>query len=170
MILVYAFSNQWGTNVSRLTAVALAKEVRVDVNKNIDIKIINGHPKPFFEKHIKNNHYDLIIGLGDGSKFINKIKIETQAKNNYLNKTIVPYSPISLELSLPIIDLYDPSCFFISDNMGNYNCNYLAYLIQHEINNKSPTTQQLFFHLPLRQNAINIAKNISEILINNNLL
>ncbi|HOZ81042.1 MAG TPA: hypothetical protein PK370_02355, partial [Candidatus Woesebacteria bacterium] len=112
----------------------------------------------------------LIIGLGDGSKFINKIKIETQAKNNYLNKTIVPYSPISLELSLPIIDLYDPSCFFISDNMGNYNCNYLAYLIQHEINNKSPTTQQLFFHLPLRQNAINIAKNISEILINNNLL
>ena len=50
-------------------------------------------PQSFFHKYIEHNNYSLIIGLGDGSRNLSKIKIETQTKNAYNDQEIYPFSP-----------------------------------------------------------------------------
>jgi hypothetical protein len=169
MILIYAFSNHWATNVSRLTAAALAKEVRPN-NKGIDFKIINGYPQEFFRKYIENNYYSLIIGLGDGSRYIDKIQIETKAKNSYNERSIYPYSPIYLELSLPPIDDYDHQYFGVSSNMGTYNCNYLAYRTQLYLDQKKLDTKHIFLHLPPKFDAATSSKAINDFFTLNHLI
>lgn len=170
MILIYAFSNQWGTNISRLTAVALAKAVSLSQTKNIDFRIINTYPQEFFKKYIEFNNYSLIIGLGDGPRFSSKIRIETQAKNAYNNHEIYPFSPIFIDLNLPNVDNYDPHHFQISSSMGTYNCNWLAYKTQLNINQKTQNTLHLFLHLPRSQNATLLAGYISDLLKNNSII
>jgi hypothetical protein len=180
MILLYAFSNQWATNISRRTLLELQKLlnqntiipplVKEGVGGDFVFQIIRFHPKDFFQKYIRNNKYDLIIGLGDYYGNISKIKIETSARNAYDNRSIYEFAPINLELSLPSLDLVDPQNFIISENMGTYNCNYIAFEIQRWINDHSPHTKQLFFHLPKSQNASLLAGNLLDLFKNNNLL
>src|SRR5574344_2028698 len=94
MILIYAFSNQWGTNISHRTLLELQK---IYQNLPIEFRLIYFHPKSFFQKYIARNQYDLIIGLGDMYGDFSKIRIETQAKNAYNNQPIYPFSPILLD-------------------------------------------------------------------------
>jgi hypothetical protein len=166
MILIYAFSNRWATNISRRTLTELQKIFPLP---QIDYQIVSFLPKDFFHKHIDHHHYSLIIGLGDGPKFSDRIHIETQTKNSYNDQSIYPFSPILLDLNLPNVDIYDPRYFKISANMGTYNCNYLAYLTQLYINQHSSATFHLFLHLPPRFNANILAERISELIQNNHL-
>jgi len=167
MILLYAFSNRWGTNISRRTLLELKHLLP---NPEINYQLVYYNPQPFFHKYIEHNNYSLIIGLGDGSKFITKIKIETQAKNAYHDDSIYPFSPILLDLSLPSVDIYDSLHFAIGSNMGTHNCNYLAYATQLYLNQHSPATFHLFLHLPQNQNAAFLANNILHLIQDNHLI
>jgi pyrrolidone-carboxylate peptidase len=167
MILIYAFSNQWGTNISHRTLLELQKTIK---GENFDFRLIRFDFKSFFQKYISRNQYDLIIGLGDTYSDFNKIRIETQAKNAYNNETIYPFSPILLDLNLPNLDNFDSNYFAISSRMGTYNCNWIAYSIQLYINQKHPETNQIFLHLPKRSNATLLASQIKTLLELNNLI
>jgi hypothetical protein len=164
-ILIYAFTNQWGTNISHRTLLELQKII-----KNLDIKfqLIRSYPQEFFRKYIQGNQYDLIIGLGDNP--CDKIRIETQAKNSYNDKSIYPFSPILLDLSLPDLDNFDSNYFTISSNMGTYNCNWMAYSTQLYIDQKQLDTKHIFLHLPKRSNASFLASQIKNLFQLNNLV
>ena len=162
-ILVYAFSNQWGTNISHRTLLELQKILKNNISP-FEFRLIYFDPKSFFQKYIARNQYDLIIGLGDMYTDFSKIRIETQAKNAYNNQPIYPFSPILLDLSLPNLDNFDSQFFVISSSMGTYNSNWMAYSIQLYINQKQPNTTQIFLHLPKKSNAAFIANQIKELL------
>lgn len=175
MILIYAFSNRWGTNISHRVLLELQKfflhplpcqgrrsaleekgiggRVLNKLRGDFVFELIHSYPHDFFHRHIEHKNYSLIVGLGDGPKNSQKIHLETQAKNVYLNKEIYPFSPILLDLNLPAVDNYDSTIFKISSNMGTYNCNYLVYRTQLYLNQKSPNTLHLFLHLPPQSNA-----------------
>jgi len=93
MILVYAFSNRWGTNIARRTLGELQKILIC--RGEINYQVIFFHPRTFFNKYIKNTQYSLIIGLGDFWGEGEKIRIETAVKNAYGQETIYPLAPIS---------------------------------------------------------------------------
>ncbi len=130
-------------------------------------QVIHGHPRQFFQKYIRNNQYDLIIGLGDYGGNLDRIRIETIATNRYGDHPIYEFSPYKLELSLPILDLVDPANFVISDFMGTYNCNYMTYSIQNHLNLHHLPTRQLFFHLPKRANSSNLSCHLFDLLTAN---
>lgn len=165
MILIYAFSNQWGTNISHRTLLELQK-----ITKSPDIKfqLIRSYPQEFFRKYIQGNQYDLIIGLGDSPS--DKIRIETQAKNAYNNQPIYPFSPIFIDLNIPLIENYDSNYFAISSNMGTYYSNWMAYSIQLHIDQKHLDTKQIFLHLPKKANATFLASQIKNFFDLNNLI
>lgn len=180
--LIYAFSNHWGTNISRRTLSELQKIIP---DESITFLPVFFFPQNFFEKHIKSfcspscqrggqgeigQSGDLIIGLGDGLRNLSKIKIETQAKNAYNDKEIYPFSPILLDLNMPPVDNYDSNYFQIGTNMGTYNCNWIAYRTQLHINQKNLGTQHLFLHLPPKANATLVASKIHDLLKDNDLL
>jgi hypothetical protein len=179
MILIYAFSNPWGTNISHRTLIELQKIIS---HPEIIFLTINSYPQEFFRKHIQGclpcqgevaegrRGLSLIIGLGDGSKFGDKIRIETQAKNAYNDKEIYPFSPIFLDINLPNVDIYNSQYFQISSNMGTYNCNWIAYKTQLYLNQHSPQTQHLFLHLPQKSNALLLARNIANLFNDNQML
>ena len=179
-ILIYAFSNQWGTNISRRTFLELQKLLEEDIKIALFkgnpplaervYQLIYFDPKSFFQKYIARNQYDLIIGLGDLYGNFNKIRIETQAKNVYNHQPIYSFSPIFLDLSLPNLDNFDSQYFAISSNMGTYNCNWIAYSTQLHINQKYLNTTQIFLHLPKRSNAAFLASQIKNLLNLNNLI
>ena len=202
-ILIYAFSNQWGTNISHRTLLELQKILKKEISplhlyaktaklsvdqrgdvpiyrdkgvlnskssQKIKFRLIYFHPRQFFQKYIARNQYDLIIGLGDMYGDFSKIRIETQAKNAYNNQPIYPFSPILLDLSLPVLDNFNSQYFAISSNMGTYNCNWIAYSTQLHINQKYLNTKQIFLHLPKRSNAAFLASQIKNLLELNNLL
>lgn len=161
MILIYAFSNPWGTNISRRTLLELQKILFPSLSKEgsgVDFRVISSYPQQFFQKYIHNYNYDLIVGLGDGVS--DKIRIETQAKNAYNNKSIYPFSPILIDLSLPNIDNHDSTIFTISSNMGTYNCNWMAFSTQLYLDQKKLSTGHIFLHLPKKANAFFIASQI----------
>lgn len=164
MILIYAFSNPWGTNISRRTLLELQKIIS---HPDINFQIINSYPQQFFQKYIHNYHYDLIVGLGDGVS--DKIRIETQARNAYNNRSIYPFSPIFIDLSLPNIDNHDSRIFSISSNMGTYNCNWMAFSTQLYIDQKNLSTKHLFLHLPKKDNAFFLASQIKNLFDSNNI-
>lgn len=164
MILVYAFSNNWGTNISRRTLLEFQK---LTSRPDINFQIINSYPQQFFQKYIHNYQYDLIIGLGDGMS--GKIRIETQAKNAYNNRSIYPFSPIFIDLSLPNLENYNPDYFCISSNMGTYNCNWMAFSTQLHLNQKNLSTSHIFLHLPPKSNASFIATQIKNLLDSSNI-
>ena len=173
MILIYAFSNQWGTNISTRTLLelqglpSLSKEgLGVDF---IFQKILK-YPHPFFNEYIRNKQYTAIIGLGDIYGDFDKIKIETQANNLYGRHSILPNAPSNINLDLPYFESIDNSKFYLSQNMGTYNCNWIAYQIQSYINQKSLTCYHLFFHLPPKSKAGDNAKSIADLLITNRVL
>jgi pyrrolidone-carboxylate peptidase len=168
MILVYAFSNRWGTNISRRTLGELQKIL--SQKEEINYQIIFYHPRIFFNKYIKNTHYSLIIGLGDFWGEGDKIRIETAAKNAYGQETIYPLAPIRLEISMPDLEIYDPKVFSISENMGTYNCNWLVFMTQLQFNQHQSEGKQIFFHLPKRATAEKTARNISLVLTANQML
>lgn len=168
MILIYGFSNHWGTNISRRTLTDLQK--LLPPSSQIIYQPIYFHPRQFFQKYIRNNKYDLIIGLGDSYGPSSKIRIETIAHNNFNHNAIYPFAPYELELSLPVVDLVDPDRFSVSDNMGTYNCNWIAYQIQLNINDRCPDCRQLFFHLPPRSNSSLCASDILDLLRNNQII
>ena len=194
MILIYAFSNQWGTNISHRTLLELQKilnnktspfvkgrcpdfsQDREVLNNQkwgqpeIEFRLIYFHPRQFFQKYIAHNDYDLIIGLGDTYGDFSKIRIETQAKNAYNNQPIYPFSPILIDLSIPLIENYDSNNFAISSNMGTYNCNWLAYSILLHIDQKHLSTKQIFLHLPKKSNASFLATQIKNLLDLNNII
>ena len=161
-ILIYAFSNHWGTNISHRTLLELEKMI-----PNVDFQLITWHPQSFFRKHIEFNNYSLIIGLGDGLRNLSKIKIETQAKNAYNDKEIYPFSPILLDLSMPAVDNYDSNFFQIGSNIGTHNCNWIAYRTQLHLNQKNLDTKHLFLHLPPHFNATLAATKIFDLLKDN---
>lgn len=165
MILIYAFSNQWGTNISRRTLLELQKIVKIP---DIKFQLIRSYPQEFFRKYIQGNQYNLIIGLGDCPS--DKIRIETQAKNAYNDKSIYPFSPILIDLSIPLIENYDLNYFTISSNMGTYNCNWMAYSIQLHIDQKYLQTKQIFLHLPKKSNATFLASQIKNLLEMNKII
>jgi len=167
MILVYAFSNQWGTNIARRTLSQLKDKLN---SPDIVFLPVYFHPRQFFKKYIEHNIYSLVIGLGDGPRYLNRINIETQAKNAYHDQTIYPFSPIFLDLSLPNVDIYDSNHFKISSNMGTYNCNWLAYSTELSLNRRHLSTHHLFFHLPPKSPADFLASNIYRILAENKLI
>lgn len=168
MILIYAFSNQWGTNISRRTLSELQRYLPQSLG--INYQIIFGHPRTFANKYIRNDVYDLIIGLGDFYGEGNKIRIETVARNVYGKESIYPLAPIKLELSLPEIEMYEPENFEITENMGTYNCNWIAFESQLIINKKKLETKNLFLHLPKRAKANFMAKNIADLIESNQML
>lgn len=167
MILLYAFSNRWGTNISRRT---LSEIQKILLDPNINYQPIFYHPSQFFRKFIEYQNYSLIIGLGDYYGPSQKIHIETQAKNSYNNQPIYPFSPILLDLNLPNLDNFDSNFFKISSNMGTYNCNWIAYRTQLYLNQKHLPTHYLFFHLPPKSNARFLADNIITLLKDNHVL
>lgn len=168
MILIYAFSNQWGTNISRRVLSRLQNYL--PKNRNINYQIILGHPRDFFKKYIPNDDYDLIIGLGDFYQEGQKIRIETVAKNAYGKESISPLFPIKIELNLPEIEMYEPQYFEISEFMGTYNCNWIAFMIQLSLNKKKKATKNLFLHLPKRGRDQILAKVIADLIINNGMI
>jgi len=182
MILIYAFSNQWGTNISRrvllelqklLSSLALSRErvgLGFNPERDFDFEIIHFHPRDFYKKHIEHNTYSLIIGLGDGPKYIDKIKIETQAKNAYNDQSIYPFSPIFIDLNIPVIDNFNSDYFKISSNMGTYNCNWIAFSTQLYLNQNNLNTPHFFFHLPPKSNASVLANQILELLSLNHII
>jgi hypothetical protein len=167
MILIYAFSNQWGTNISHLTLLELQKIIK---NNNFNFLLVRFDFKSFFQKYIAHNQYDLIIGLGDIYSDFSKIRIETQTKNAYNNQPIYSFSPILLDLSLPNLDNFDSNYFVISSHLNAYNCNWLVYSTQLTINQKKLNTQHLFLSLPKKSNATFIASQIKNLLELNNLI
>jgi hypothetical protein len=167
VILLYAFSNRWGTNISRRTLTELQKIINYP---QIIFQPVNSYPQEFFRKFIDHQHYSLIIGLGDGPRYLSKIKIETQAKNAYNDQSIYPFSPILLDLNLPPLDNYDSNYFEIGRNMGTYNCNYLAYATELYLNQKNLKTFHIFLHLPPGANAALLAQNIKNLLQENNII
>lgn len=169
MILVYAFSNRWGTNISRRVLAELEK-ILGSAKQNINFQIIYFSPSRFFDKNINGSNYDLIVGLGDFYGNIFKIRMETVAHNRFGDKTINPLSPFVLELSMPEMDIVDSNIFGVGENMGSFNCNYMAYRIQEMINNHRPNLKQLFFHIGKRSEAKLVAKNIANLLNNNKLI
>ena len=183
MILIYAFSNQWGTNISHRTLLELQKLLdnktssslfpvlsREGSGEGFEFRLIYFHPQSFFQKYIARNQYDLIIGLGDMYGDFSKIRIETQAKNAYNNQPIYPFSSILLDLSLPNLDNFDSQYFAISSSMGTYNCNWMAYSTQLHINQKHLDAKQIFLHLPKKSNAAFTASQIKNLLELNNLI
>jgi hypothetical protein len=179
MVLIYAFSNQWGTNISHRTLLELQKlleDNKVALFKgNVPqgqrvYQLIRFDPKSFFQKYISRNQYDLIIGLGDQYGDFSKIRIETQAKNAYNDEAIYPFSPILLDFNLPNLDNFDSNYFVISSRMGTYNCNWIAYSIELYIDQKHPETKQIFLHLPKKSNATFLASQIKNLLELNNLI
>ncbi|MCW1949339.1 MAG: hypothetical protein KIH89_002730 [Candidatus Shapirobacteria bacterium] len=167
MILIYAFSNQWGTNISHRTLLELQK---IYQNYPIEFRLIYFDPKLFFQKYIARNQYNLIIGLGDIYSDFPKIRIETQAKNAYNNQPIYPFSPILLDLSLPNLDNFNSQFFVISSSMGTYNCNWMAYSTQLHIDQKHLSTKQIFLHLPKKSASTFIASQIKNLLELNRLI
>ncbi len=167
MILIYAFSNQWGTNISHRILLELQKIIN---KNNFEFRLIYFDPKSFFQKYISRNQYNLIIGLGDLYGNFSKIRIETQTKNAYNDQSIYPFSPFLLDLSLPNLDNFDSNYFAISSNMGTYNCNWIAYSTQLHINQKQPDTKHIFLHLPKRSNAAFLANQIKNLLELNNII
>ena len=167
MILIYAFSNQWGTNISHRTLLELQKTIK---DENFIFRLVRFHPRQFFQKYIARDQYSLIIGLGDLYGNFSKIRIETQTKNAYNNQPIYPFSPIFLDLNLPNLDNFDSNYFAISSRMGTYNCNWMAYSIQLHINQKQPNTNQIFLHLPKKSNAAFLSLQIKNLLEMNNLI
>lgn len=168
MILIYAFSNQWGTNVSRRTFSDLQKYLPQSLG--INYQVIFGHPRNFANKYIKNDEYNLVIGLGDFWGEGEKIRIETVARNVYGKESIYPLAPIKIELSLPEIEMYEPNNFEIAENMGTYNCNWIAFETQLIINQKKLKTKHLFLHLPKRGISRFLAKNIADLIRINQML
>ena len=163
-VLIYAFSNQWATNISRRTLSELQKLLP---ENNITFLPVLFHPRDFFKKYIKNNHYSLIVGLGDFFGNINKIRLETVTHNVYGENSIYPFSPINLEISLPPLDNLDTHIFSVGEHMGKYNCNWIAYSTELHIRQYSPQTKHLFFHLPKSQNATKLAQEIANMFKNN---
>lgn len=168
MILIYAFSNQWGTNISRRTLSELQRYLPQSLG--INYQIIFGHPRSFANKYIKNDVYDLIIGLGDFYDDGEKIRIETIARNVYGKEPIYGLAPIKIELGLPEIEMYEPSIFEITENMGTYNCNWIAFETQLILNKRKLKTKHLFLHLPKRVNSKFLAKNIKDLIEANQML
>ncbi len=174
-VLIYAFSNQWGTNISRRTLLELQKNFSSPSCQRggqgeIEFRLIRFHPKSFFEKYIKNNSYRLIIGLGDYYGDISKIRIETQARNLYRDQNINPFLPLYQEISLPFLDFVDSQNFSISENMGKYYSNWIAFQTEVYLKQYSPDTKHLFLHLPPKINSHILAKNITDLLINNQMI
>lgn len=167
MILIYAFSNQWATNISRRTLTELQKLLPSNDSTFLPIFF---HPKSFFKKYIEHNHYSLIIGLGDFFGKTDRIRLETIAHNVYGENSIYPFSPINLEISLPPLDSLDTHIFAVGEHMGKYNCNWMAYSTELHIRQHSPDTRHLFLHLPKNQNATLLATQIFELLKNNLLI
>ncbi len=168
MILIYTFSNQWGTNVSRRAYSDLQKYLPQSLG--INYQVIFGHPRSFANKYIRNDEYDLIIGLGDFWGEGEKIRIETIARNVYGKESIYPLAPIKIELSLPEIEMYEPNNFEITENMGTYNCNWIAFETQLTIDKKKLKTKHLFLHLPKRGVSRFLAKNIADLIRVNQML
>lgn len=168
MTLIYAFSNQWGTNISRRVLSGL--QSYLPKNKDINYQIILGHPRTFFNKYIPNDNYDLIIGLGDFYGESQKIRIETVAKNAYGKESLNPLFPIKMELNLPEMEMYEPEYFEISEFMGTYNCNWIAFMIQLSLNKRKMATKNLFLHLPKRGRDRILAKMIADLIINNRMI
>lgn len=171
-ILIYAFSNPWGTNISRRTLLELQKtfsspSCQRGGQGEIVYQLIYNYPQEFFRKYIQGNQYDLIIGLGDSPS--DKIRIETQTKNSYNDKSIYPFSPILIDLNLPNLENFDSNFFTISSNMGTYNCNWIAYSTQLYLNQKSPSTHHIFLHLPKKANATTVAFQIKTLFESNNI-
>jgi pyrrolidone-carboxylate peptidase len=162
--LIYAFSNQWATNISRRTLTELQKLIPLE---NITYLPIFFHPKSFFKKYIEHNHYSLIVGLGDFFGKTDQIRLETVAHNVYGENSIYPFSPINLEISLPPLDHLDTRIFNVGEHMGKYNCNWIAYSTELHIRQHSVDTRHLFFHLPKSQNATLLAHQIVTMLKNN---
>ena len=168
MILIYAFSNQWGTNVARRTYSDLQRYLPQSLG--INYQVIFGHPRSFVNKYIRNDTYDLIVGLGDYWGEGEKIRIETIARNVYGKESIYPLAPIRIELSLPEIEMYEPEMFEITENMGTYNCNWIAFETQLIINKRKLKTKHLFLHLPKKSNSMIVAKNIANLIESNQML
>lgn len=171
MILVYAFANQWGTNISRRVLLELQKILVSKTSKNEFVFLpIYFHPRDFYKKNIEHNNYSIIIGLGDSYGLSSKIKIETQAKNVYNDQSIYPFAPILVDLNIPVIDNIDSYYFKISSNMGTYNCNWIAFSTQLYLNQNNLQTKHLFLHLPPKSNAISMAQRIDQLLADNHIL
>ncbi len=167
MILIYSFANSWGTNISRRV---LAELERILGKEKINYQIVYFSPQKFFDKNINGGNYDLIVGLGDFSGNIYKIRMETVAHNRFGDKPINPLSPYCLELSMPEMDIVDSNVFGVGENMGSYNCNFMAYKIQDYINKHNLNLKQLFFHIGKMAEAKSVANNIADLLVVNKML
>lgn len=168
MILIYAFSNRWGTNISTRTLIDLQDEYKNYTN--IIFQKIISHPRSFFNEFIHNKLYTVIIGLGDFYYAFDKIRIEAQAQNLYGRHSIIPNASPTIDLDLPILDHIDPTQFIVTHNMGSANCNWIAYQTQSYINQKSLTCYHLFFHLPPKSNSLSLATNIKTLLSTNQII
>lgn len=169
MVLVYAFSNQWGTNISRRVLTELEK-ILGSAKQNVNFQIVYFSPQRFFDKYVNGSNYDLIVGLGDFNGNIFKIRMETVAHNRFGERSINPLSPYCLELSMPEMDIVDTNKFSVGKNMGSFNCNFLAFKIQEMINSHQPNLKQLFFHIGKRSEAVCAAKNIANLMVVNKML
>jgi pyrrolidone-carboxylate peptidase len=166
MVLIYAFANRWSTNVSARVLMDLIDIYQT--HPSLSFQKIYAHPRSFFNKYITGSHYPLIIGLGDYYGPLNSIRIETVAKNQYGTAPITALSPVTLNLSLPPLPLI-PNGFTFGQSMGSYNCNWMAYSIQTYINRHSPSSGQLFFHLPPKISSTHLAALLTDLLDQNHL-
>ena len=167
MNLIYAFSNRWGTNISSQTLLHLQKLMS---SPDFNFQKICGHPKSFFQSHILNKQYNCIIGLDDFFGNLHKIRLETKAKNLYGSRPISTNASFLLPLNIPSLSHFDNNHFILAQNMGSYNCNWIAYQTQLFLNSRNLDTFHLFFHLPKRQSAQFLASAIADFLLSNQML
>jgi len=85
------------------------------------------------------------------------------ARNVYGKESIYPLAPIKIELSLPEIEMYEPSIFEITENMGTYNCNWIAFETQLILNKRKLKTKQFIFCTYPRELTLNFWQKISRI-------
>ena len=165
MVLVYAFSNRWGTNAARRV---LNEWEKISQRVNWEFRPVYFYPQEFFRKQIEGRKPVLIVGLGDGLG--ERVRIETRAKNSYNERPIEALSPIWLDLSMPEVDNIDGRQFEISGNMGSFNCNWMAYKIEWYIRRHNLETRQLFLHIPRRILAGEMAGEIERLVKENEIV
>lgn len=170
MILVYAFSNRWGTNISSLTLNELSPLLQGGTQGGFVFQKILSFPNKFFEEYVHNKQYSAIIGLGDFNGDFDKIRIETQAQNLFGRHSIIQNGLTPIKLDLPLLENIDPSVFIYGQNMGNYHSNWIAFQIQSYINQKKLTCYHLFFHLPQKSNSSNNAHSLANLLIDHQVI
>jgi pyrrolidone-carboxylate peptidase len=135
MILVYSFFSFGNTSYRFLRNLDVGERIKKYYLGNINSLV----------KHIVNNKYRYILGLGDSSRVAKRIKIEKVFGNRYHKGEIVKNGKDSycsnwnLPTTAEVVN---------SDKVTNASCNRSGYLIMKAIEENNLPTRFAFMHVP----------------------